>query len=399
MQRFVSGLLCVALALASGGCGSYYVIDDSERVEEGEPRVLESETSYSVSGVSLANDELVVNLDRTCNEVREVETKTIITEEREYNTTPLWIGTGSVAGVGFTTALSLFFIAEAEACDPAFEFDDSCAGQEDQGKGFRDAALYTAVGTAVVTLIAGGVGAYYELADHDVEYVEDEDVERRTETLACDGSWPVGRATLMAPHANVSFDGDSEGDGRVTIQLDDAPREAWVGGDELQLQLPDTIDWVDVNLPSSVRSALLKDAEDAERIYVWFEDDETYGGLLEAGATRIQATLTDTRRYQIVADETTRARIQTFVEESGGNPDSRRQHALEAARKENIRKVVQLDVTPIMDEQVQVVLAVYNTASGDRIFMRDAPADVGDAVDALSVFETLASAYLSWEKQ
>ena len=139
-------------------------------------------------------------------------------------------------------------------------------------------------------------------------------------------------------------------------------------------------------------------ANDSDRIYIRAEGPEEYAGLLEAGATRVQSVLTETRRYQFVSDSETKARIEKIVEKGGGNIEERQKSAVEAARQENISKVIQLSVTPIMDSQVQLVLTVHNTVSGDRIYIKDAPADTADVFKALQVFDELAQAFLKWER-
>src|SRR5690606_39356168 len=100
-----------------------------------------------------------------------------------------------------------------------------------------------------------------------------------------------------------------------------------------------------------------------------------------------------------VSDDNTRNRINEIVEKGGGSVEERRGRAIEAARQENISSIFQLSVTPISGTQVQLVLSVYDTVSGDRVFLKDAPADTADAFQALAVFDELANAYLDWERE
>ena len=136
---------------------------------------------------------------------------------------------------------------------------------------------------------------------------------------------------------------------------------------------------------------------DTDRIYIRVDGATKYQGLLEAGTTRVQSVLTGTRRYQFVSDSETKERIEEIVEKGGGNIEERQKSAVEAARQENISKVIQLSVQPIMGSQVQLVLTVHNTVSGDRVFLKDAPADTEDAFQALQVFDELAQAFLDWD--
>lgn len=139
--------------------------------------------------------------------------------------------------------------------------------------------------------------------------------------------------------------------------------------------------------------------KEAERVFVINESSKKYKDLLAAGTTRLQSVLTETRRYAFVTDDETRKRITSMTDKGGGSPEDRRKRAIQAARQENISKVFQYSIVPLVGTQVQLVLTVYDTASGDQIFLKDAPADVEDAYKALEAFETLARAYLDWTRK
>jgi hypothetical protein len=140
-------------------------------------------------------------------------------------------------------------------------------------------------------------------------------------------------------------------------------------------------------------------AGESERVFVMFSPNDKEQGLLEAGSKRVQSVLTSSRRYKIVSDADTQTRIHQIVDEGGGSIEQRRALVLEAARQENISKVIILEVLPIRGSAAQLSLAVHSTLSGDRIYLKDAAADLDDVMGALSVFDELATAFLAWDGQ
>ncbi|MBN1945914.1 MAG: hypothetical protein JW797_09565 [Bradymonadales bacterium] len=136
-----------------------------------------------------------------------------------------------------------------------------------------------------------------------------------------------------------------------------------------------------------------------QRAHIWYDEGSRYRDLLATGAVRIQTVLTETGQHAFVADPATRERINAMVAMGGGSPEDRLRSALQAANQENIRKVFQLSVNPVAGNHIQIVLSVYETASSDRVFLRDAAVDSTDALQVLDAFDGLGRAYLSWSSR
>ncbi len=141
----------------------------------------------------------------------------------------------------------------------------------------------------------------------------------------------------------------------------------------------------------------VRQAPQAERAFVVVEPNPSLQTTLEAGATRVQSVLTATRRYRFVAEQETRQRIQSLVDDGGGSLDERRRRAIDAAREENIGKVFVLSGQTLKNKDVHFVLSVHNTLNGDRIFMHDHLVTLDRWEDALSAFDALAARFAAWE--
>ncbi|OIP41823.1 MAG: hypothetical protein AUK47_05570 [Deltaproteobacteria bacterium CG2_30_63_29] len=396
MRRVLLFLLLLAASPSFFGC-SYYVVSSRIETKPVASRVLDSKITFGVDGVTLADETLTIALNRTCEEVLEVDTEKLDIQQRKYDTLFAWVGIGTVAAIMGSVVMVMFADADPSFCS----MGGPCTlAEEQEYQDNQDAATNMAIGSAIGVGVLSAITLYFELTETETETVVERLTETKYENNKCQDDWPRGEGKLMASVIGKEYAAESLGNGRVEVKMKGAPADLWNTTTALDLQLPNTQDWVPVMLPENVRKAgiaLSGEPLRVDRAYVRYDSTtKDYQNLLEAGATRMQSTLTSTRRYQFVSDDTTRTRIEELVEKGGGSPEDRRKKAVEAARQENISWVFNLSIKPVYESQVLLVLTVHDTVSGDQVFTKDAQADLTDAFKALDGFDGLGMAYLEW---
>jgi hypothetical protein len=283
-MRQLAALFLIAVAINALGPGcAYTVIGSRTQVVQRNPRVLESDVQYGVRDLSLAGNSLVLQLQRTCREVREVDEETLLVETREHNTAPLWLVTATTAGLGLTVAMSLYFVGQGEIdfnTDPiCFEDDVDCeqeaADAVQRGKDLQGAAGTVAISTLVVSAVLVGIIIYMEASgEYESEQVLDRNVVRQEVDLVdCGYAWPSGRGVLLATAIGEELPAHASGQGRVEVDVSQAPVHFWSTDGPLQLELPGMTEWLTINLPDSIRQAgLERFGEEQVLIALGFDD-------------------------------------------------------------------------------------------------------------------------------
>jgi hypothetical protein len=111
---------------------------------------------------------------------------------------------------------------------------------------------------------------------------------------------------------------------------------------------------------------------------------------------RVESVLTASGRYTFVSDTNTRSRIQEVVNVGGGSTDDRLRRAVDAANGESVARVFQLSANSLSGDELQLVLAAYETGAGDRVFQRDLTVRAEQASSVVEGFENLTQAYVDW---
>lgn len=133
-----------------------------------------------------------------------------------------------------------------------------------------------------------------------------------------------------------------------------------------------------------------------DRAWVWHLREGPHADLLAAAAARVQTVLTGAGAYVFVSDPATRQRIQRAVDLGGGSAEERFRIALDAAAGEAVERVFQLEINAMPGDELQLVLAAYETGAADRVFLADTTVPSGRSADVLDGFGRLAQSYLQW---
>lgn len=133
-----------------------------------------------------------------------------------------------------------------------------------------------------------------------------------------------------------------------------------------------------------------------DRAYVWYDSDSDHADLIRAGAVRVETVLTETADHVFVSDRETQERIQQVVDLGGGSAEERLRLAVDAAGGEAVERVFQLGINDMPGAEVQLIFAVHQTGTADRVYQTDNTIEIVSSSDVVDGFESLARTYVAW---